>query len=93
MLSYSSFQDILIESELVAVGSINGVMSGKHYNRSVRSHKVVYEALLRLLFESYMNQLEDKQRDDITAFIGNITCSVLNVCHTHHIWLKHTYAT
>lgn len=60
-------------------------MSGKHYNRSVRSHKVVYEALLRLLFESYVNQIEDKQREDIAAFIGMITCSFLNVLHTHYI--------
>ena len=38
-------QDIFIESEIVAQGSLNGVFSGKHYNRCIRAHKLVFEAL------------------------------------------------
>ena len=63
-------QDILIESELVAPGSINGVLSGKHYNRSVRSHKVIFEALLRLLFQQNLNSLTPQQKDETVTFIG-----------------------
>ncbi|XP_047140035.1 uncharacterized protein LOC124815407 [Hydra vulgaris] len=41
----AGMQDIFIESGFVASGSINGVLSGKHYNLSVRCHKTLYEAL------------------------------------------------
>ena len=49
-----SFKDaglsyIMVESGLVAVGSINGVMNGKHYNHSIQAHKLVFEALSRSL--------------------------------------------
>ena len=64
------FQDILIESELVAAGSIKGVMSGKHYNRSIRSHKIVFEALHRMLIDSYMELLSPDLVEQITDFIG-----------------------
>jgi len=32
--------DILIESDIVATGSVSGVLEGRHYNRAVRMHKV-----------------------------------------------------
>ena len=41
----SGLEDILIESDIVAPGSMNGVMSGRHYNRSVRAHKLMFDAL------------------------------------------------
>ena len=41
----AGLQDIMVESGIVAVGSVNGVMSGHHYNGSCRAHKLVYEAL------------------------------------------------
>ena len=41
-----------IQSEIVAKGSIDRVMFGKHYSRAVRLHKVTYEALMRLLVQA-----------------------------------------
>ena len=41
----AGLQDVLIESEVVATGSLNGVISGKHYNRAVRSNKLMSDAL------------------------------------------------
>ena len=38
----------MIESEIIAPGSVKGVLTGKHYNRSIRVHKIIYEALERL---------------------------------------------
>ena len=35
----------MIESELVAIGSMNGVLTGKQYNRCIHAHKAMYEAL------------------------------------------------
>ena len=44
----AGLSDILIESEVIAPRSLPGVLDGKRYNRSVRAHKIVFEALLRL---------------------------------------------
>ena len=35
-----SLEDVLIESGIVASGSVAGVLQGKHYNRAIRTHKV-----------------------------------------------------
>ena len=45
-------------------------MSGKHYNGSVRSHKVVYEALMRLLFEQYLDSLSEDKKDETITMIS-----------------------
>ena len=37
----------MIESEIVAPGSVKGVLSGKRYNRCIQAHTIVYEALER----------------------------------------------
>lgn len=41
----AGLQDVLIESEVVAPGSISGVTSDHHYNRSMRTNKLMYESL------------------------------------------------
>ena len=52
----SGFEDIVIEAGVHASGSLQKVMSGKHYNRALRVHKMVLEALKRLLFEAFQAQ-------------------------------------
>ena len=47
-------EDVLIESEVVASGSVNGVISGKHYNRSIRANKLLMEAMQQMRFEAYL---------------------------------------
>lgn len=37
----AGLQDILIESELVAAGPVDRVITGHHYNRSLRAHKLL----------------------------------------------------
>ena len=53
----SGFEDILIESDVIASGSVKGIIEGKHYNRAVRAHKIVSEALWRLKWEKFGNWL------------------------------------
>ena len=52
----SCFEEIVIEAGVCASGSLQKVMSGKHYNRALRAHKLVLEALERLLFEVFQDQ-------------------------------------
>ena len=49
----SGLQEVLIESKTCAGGSIEQGLTGKHYNRALRVHKVVYEALERILRQVY----------------------------------------
>ena len=49
----SGLEEVLIESGICASGSIEQVLTGKHYNRALLVHKVVYEALERILLQVY----------------------------------------
>ncbi|KAJ8048057.1 hypothetical protein HOLleu_00223 [Holothuria leucospilota] len=55
--------DIVVESGLIAQGSVNGVMNGHHYNRSMRAHKVMHDALRQLQLEAFVDSFstEDEQ--------------------------------
>ena len=50
--------DVLVQSEVIAEGSVDKALSGKMYNRSVRCHKIVYEALYRLFLKSMEDNVE-----------------------------------
>ena len=44
----AGLRDILFETGIVSVGSGDGVLNGKHYNRAIRAHKTVAEVLFRV---------------------------------------------
>ena len=52
----SGLSDVLIETGLIGSGSIQCVMNGKHYDRAIHCHKIVLEALERLLLEQFLLQ-------------------------------------
>ena len=49
----AGLRDIVVESGIIAEGSIDRVMEGRKYNRGVRLHKLIYEALLRLMWKGF----------------------------------------
>eukprot|EP00057_Strongylocentrotus_purpuratus_P021683 XP_011676157.1 PREDICTED: uncharacterized protein LOC105444073 [Strongylocentrotus purpuratus] len=55
----AGLENLMIESNIVAQGSINGVISGHHYNRSIRAHKCIMEAMERLRWQAYISSLSD----------------------------------
>ena len=57
----------MVESELVAVGSINGVLSGKHYNCAIRAHKIVFEAMQRLRVLSFRESLSEQKAEELDS--------------------------
>lgn len=66
--------NILIESGIVAEGSVAGVLSGKCYNRSIRCHKIMFEAFSRLLWAEYLNSVSSKKRShyfEISSHLHN----------------------
>ena len=68
----AGLQDIIVEAGIVAVGSINGVLSGKHYNRAMRVHKLVYEALERLRFKAFMDSLSKEDEECVRSKIQRL---------------------
>ena len=44
----SGWSDLVVEAGVLATGSVSGVVAGKHYNRGLRVHTLVMEALLHL---------------------------------------------
>ena len=49
----AGLKDIFIESGVLAEGSIAAVIEGRKYNRSIRTHKLMYEALIRLAWKGF----------------------------------------
>ena len=49
----AGLRDMAIESGVEAEGSLSGVMDGRRYNRGVRFHKLMYEALMRLVWKGF----------------------------------------
>ena len=62
----AGLRDIAIESGVIAEGSIKGVFHGKQYNRAVRFHKLLYESLLRIIWEKFIVKLEESEGMDST---------------------------
>lgn len=61
----AGLRDLCVEAGVIAEGSVNGVMEGRKYNRAVRLHKLVYEALLRLAWKGFLQWLEEHHARDI----------------------------
>ena len=55
----AGLRDMAVESGIIAEGSVENVLSGKKYNRAVRFHKLVYEALLRLAWRGFYPWFEE----------------------------------
>ena len=51
--SECGFEDILIEADLYGSNTVAKIIKGKIYNRGVRAHKLMLEALLRLKWEAF----------------------------------------
>ena len=81
-LCCSGFEEILVESGICASGSINKVMSGKHYNRAMRVHKLTLEALERLLLKTFEEvhglDCASEVKDVLDMAISNPSQDVVN---------------
>ena len=75
-------KDIFIESQIVTEGSISRVIDGKHYNRGVRAHKYLYEALTRLAWAEFMPWLETGDPDHhitVVSFLEQVDTFASNL--------------
>ena len=68
----SGLSDVLLEAGLIGSGSLQGVLSGKHYERAVHCHKVLAEALERLLFRQYRESQSDELPQEVQQSLHDI---------------------
>jgi len=66
MMTGSGFEEILIESGICASGSIEKVMSGKHYNRAMRVHQHMTDAVERMVLDKFVNSQSNSSEQSIT---------------------------
>ena len=67
LVSGSGFENIIFQAGLCSAGSLNGVVSGYHYNRCWTVHNNLTKALERLLFERFLSAV-DNLRDLVDNF-------------------------
>ncbi len=61
---------------MIAPGSIEGVLTEKHYNRCIRSHKFVYESMRRLRLKAFHETLSTDESEKLNAIGVNLLESV-----------------
>ena len=68
----AGLQDLLVESGVVAGGSVASVIAGRQYNRAMRAHKTVFEAFMRLLWGEFERAELNTSRVEAEVAIANI---------------------
>ena len=53
---------IAVQSGVIGGGSIDRAVEGKHYNRAIRMHKVICEALSALLYEKLISWISEQNQ-------------------------------
>ena len=75
----NDFRMLDCESGVIAGGSISGVMDGRKYNRAVRLHKLVYEALIRLAWKGFLSWWQADHTDD-EVHVDETPKTISNLC-------------
>lgn len=61
---YAGLSDLLVESGILGQNSCKAVLGGKHYNRAVRMHKLLYEVVWHKLWQVFEQTLTTGQEAD-----------------------------
>ena len=59
----AGLRDVIIESGVIAKGSVSGVLEGRTYNRAIRCHKLMFEALNRLALIGFNSWTDEHHKD------------------------------
>ena len=79
----AGLRDICVETGVIAEGSVSGVLDGHRYNRAVRFHKLMYEALMRLIwsgFQTWIGENRAHKKTMVDNFFGDLQTLYDNVC-------------
>lgn len=81
MNSSSGLSQLLVESRLFSETTVNQIFNGKHYNRGVLAHKLIYEALSRCKLTAMCDWLISEDREDPLAGVD------LSETYSHEVLL------
>ena len=73
--SPAGLRDVIIESGVIEEGSVDGILTGKAHNRTVRFHKLMYEACTRLIRRGFMDWFEEEnfpEYQELDTLLSNI---------------------
>ena len=59
----AGLRDICVESGVIADGSAAGVLEGGNFNRAIRLHKIMFEALNQLAWNRFQRWIEEHYKD------------------------------
>ena len=76
--SDAGLRDVVVEAQVIAEGSMNGFISGHHYNRSIWCHKLLSESLHRIRFQRFLDSLCDEEATRILGVINDTHSSFLS---------------
>lgn len=57
----SGLKDILVESGVYGENTAESILNGKQWNRTIRAHKLVFEALWRILWQKILHWLNENE--------------------------------
>ena len=77
----AGLKDVAVQSEVVANGSIDSVLNGKHYNRAIRLHKIMYEATSQLLIQEFEHTLSENDMEIVRERKLQLEQLKLNLCY------------
>jgi len=71
---------VLIEANVLASGSVDAVIEGRHYNRGLTVHKLVSEALERMRWAAYRKWNERHAQpvdlDELASVVGDLRAEI-----------------
>ena len=82
----AGLRDLSVESGVIADGSIPGVLDCKKYNRAIRLHKLVYEALLCFAWSGFEAWLGDGDKNELAETLLHVTDFAENI--SGETWLE-----
>ena len=72
----SKLEDLLIESGVYAAGTTSVLILGKSYNCGIQAHKLSTEALFRLLWQAFLQWLENQTAEVTTQDKQNLKAKI-----------------
>ena len=76
----AGLSDLFIEAGIVASGSVSGVLEGHQYNRAMRAHKIVMEAMQWLRLKSFREWLYENEKEEYQAAAGELEKVFIKPC-------------
>ena len=72
----AGLRDLCIESGVNAEGSVEKLLLGKQYNRAVRFHKLLYEALQRLAWIGFVEFQDKDESADLQCLVNTFSLEI-----------------